>query len=167
LNYLKSRSVEALFKSYSRGMYNICLRMTGNKQDAEDVIQDAFLQAYINFGKLKSIDSFGAWIKKIVINQCIKFLRSRVLFIDIESAAMEYDDTPEEEIKDFSMDEINMEIQKLPDGCRIVFNLYLLENYTHKDIAEMLDISESTSKSQYQRARRLLQQQFKNKKVYG
>ena len=141
--------------------------MTGNKQDAEDVIQDAFLQAYINFGKLKSIDSFGAWIKKIVINQCIKFLRSRVLFIDIDSAAMEYEDTPEEEINDFSMDEINKEIQELPDGCRIVFNLYLLENYTHKDIAEMLNISESTSKSQYQRARRLLQQQLKNKKVYG
>jgi RNA polymerase sigma factor (sigma-70 family) len=161
LNYLKKKSVEALFKSYSRGMYNICLRMTGNKQDAEDVLQDAFLQAYLNIDKLRSVDSFGAWIKKIVVNQSIKFLKSRVLFVDIETAYEECDETGGDEIAEFSLKQINKEIRELPDGCRIVFNLYLLENYSHKEIGELLGISESTSKSQYQRARMLLQKKLK------
>lgn len=167
MNYLKKKSVEALFKSYSRGMYNICLRMTSNKQDAEDVLQDAFFQAYVNIEKLKSIDSFGAWIRKIVINQNLKFLKSRILFMDIEKADHEDQDVSEDEVSDYSMDQINKEILELPDGCRIIFNLFLLENYSHREIAEMLNISESTSKSQYQRARRLLQKQLKSKQVHG
>lgn len=164
---MKRKSVEALFKSYTRGMYNICLRMTGNKQDAEDVLQDAFFQAYVNINKLRSIDSFGSWIKKIVINQCLKFLRSRVLFIDIDTVDQEIEDFPEDDIQEYPTEQINKFIRELPDGCRIVFNLYLLENYSHKEIGEMLNISESTSKSQYQRARQLLQKKLKSKQVYG
>jgi RNA polymerase sigma factor (sigma-70 family) len=141
--------------------------MTGNKQDAEDVLQDAFFQAYVNINKLRSIDSFGSWIKKIVINQSIKFLRSRVLFIDIDTVNQEFEDLLEDDIQEYPMEEINKCIRELPDGCRIVFNLYLLENYSHKDIGEMLKISESTSKSQYQRARQLLQKKLKSKQVYG
>ena len=167
MNYLRKKTVEALFKSYTRGMYNICLRMTGNKQDAEDVLQDAFFQAYVNIDKLRSFDSFGSWIKKIVVNQSIKFLRSRVLFLDIETVNQEFEDIPGDEIGEYPMEEINKCIRELPDGCRIVFNLYLLENYSHKEIAEMLNISESTSKSQYQRARQLLQKKLKSKQVYG
>lgn len=148
-------------------MYNICLRMIGNKQDAEDVLQDAFYLAYSNIKSLKSVGSFGAWIKRIVINQCIKFLRSRVHFADIELAKQEYEDNPDIDLHEFTMQDINTEIQKLPDGCRIIFNLYLLENYTHRQIAEILDVSESTSKSQYQRARQLLQKQLIKKQVYG
>jgi len=141
--------------------------MTSNKQDAEDVLQDAFFQAYININKLRSIDSFGAWIKRIVINQCLKFLRSRILFSDIDSVNQEDENVSDDDINEYSMQQINNEIWELPDGCRIIFNLFLLENYTHKDIAEMLNISESTSKSQYQRARKLLQKRLKNKQVYG
>ena len=148
-------------------MYNICLRVIGNKQDAEDVLQDAFYLAYSNIKSLKSVDSFGAWIKRIVINQCIKFLRSRVHFADIELAKQEYEDNPDIDLHEFTMKDINTEIQKLHDGCRIIFNLYLLENYTHRQIAEILDVSESTSKSQYQRARQLLQKQLIKKQVYG
>jgi len=141
--------------------------MTGNKQDAEDVLQDAFFQAYVNISKLRSIDSFGAWIKKIVINQSIKFLRSRVLFIDIDTVNQEFEDLPEDDMQEYPIEQINKFIRELPDGCRIVFNLYLLENYSHKEIGEMLNISESTSKSQYQRARQLLQKKLKSKQVYG
>jgi RNA polymerase sigma-70 factor (ECF subfamily) len=148
-------------------MYNICLRMTSNKQDAEDVLQDAFFQAYVNIKKLKSIDSFGAWLKKIVINQCLKFLKSRILFMDIDSVNQENENISDDDINEYSMQQINQEIQELPDGCRIIFNLFLLENYSHKEIAAMLNISESTSKSQYQRARKLLQKRLKSKQVYG
>ena len=166
MNHFQKRSLEGLFKAYSRGMYNICLRMIGNQADAEDVLQDAFIQAYMKINQLQSKDRFGAWLKRIVINQCLQFLRSRILFVDIND---EYDLEPEEErsISTFSMNRINYEIQQLPDGCRIVFNLFLLENYSHKEVADMLNISESTSKSQYQRARKLLQQRLKDVKTNG
>jgi RNA polymerase sigma factor (sigma-70 family) len=158
-----TRSIDASFKLYSRGMYNICLRMVGNKQDAEDILQDAFCLAYLNIKSLRSEESFGAWIKKIVINQCLKFLRSRIVFADIDLNKHDQGEEHDLDLYDFSMQEINEEIQKLPDGCRVVFNLFLLENYTHKQIAEIMEISESTSKSQYQRARQLLQKQLKKR----
>jgi RNA polymerase sigma factor (sigma-70 family) len=161
------KSTEALFKSYGRAMYNICLRMIGNKQDAEDVLQDAFCQAYCNIGQLRSADSFGAWLKRIVINHCIRFLKRRVLFTDLEVSNVDQPDEPVSWIDQVSMQEINHEILKLPDGCRIVFNLFLLENYSHKEIADMLSISESTSKSQYHRAKQILKKQLTTKMYHG
>ena len=148
-------------------MYNICLRMTGNKQDAEDILQEAFYLAYTNIGKLKNAESFGAWLKRIVVNQCLMFLRKQVHFVDIDSTHQKTEDETDDWIQDVSMAEINKEIQQLPDGCRIVFNLFLLENYSHKQIAEQLDISESTSKSQYHRAKSILREQLKKKLKHG
>ena len=163
----KNLKVEALFKSYARGMYNICLRMTGNKQDAEDILQEAFYQAFVNIDKLKKMESFGAWLKKIVVNKCIWFLRKQIHFVDIESTKQKQEPEDEDWMNELSMNDINKEIHKLPDGCRVVFNLFLLENYSHKQIAEMLDISESTSKSQYHRAKGILKIQLKKKLQYG
>lgn len=156
-----------MFKSYARGMYNICLRMTGNKHDAEDILQEAFCLAFINMNQLKEIDSFGAWLKKIVVNQCILFLRKQIHFIAIDKINPDAEDDQDDWIGEISMDVINKEIQCLPDGCRVVFNLYLLENYSHKQIAEMMGISESTSKSQYHRAKNILKVQLKKKLQYG
>jgi RNA polymerase sigma factor (sigma-70 family) len=156
---------ENLFKTYSRGMYNISLRMLGNKQDAEDVLQDALMQAYSKLNSLKEVEKFGSWLKRIVINHCLHFIRDKISFSDLSNLNLE-----EEEVGDlhtFSMEEINESIRQLPDGCRIVFNLYLLENYSHKEVAIMLGISESTSKSQYQRARQLLQHQLNKKLNHG
>ena len=144
-------------------MYNICFRMIGNKQDAEDVLQEAFYQAYCNIEKLRSPDRFGAWLKRIVINRCIRFLQTRVHFSDLELANYHEVDVAEGWAETITMQEINAEIHKLPDGCRIVFNLFLLENYSHKQIAGMLAISESTSKSQYHRAKQLLRKQLTEK----
>jgi RNA polymerase sigma-70 factor (ECF subfamily) len=140
--------------------------MTGNKQDAEDILQDAFFQAYINISKLNSMDSFGAWLKRIVINQGIRFLRARIHFSDVAVPDQE-EEVFETCLEEHTMQRINKEIQELPDGCRIVFILYLLEDYSHKEIAEALNISESTSKSQYHRARKLLQERLTKNKVYG
>jgi len=148
-------------------MYNICLRMTGNKQDAEDILQEAFYLAFVNMNKLKKMESFGAWLKKIVVNQCILFLRKQIHFIDVETAKQETDNETDDWLSEISMETINKEIQNLPDGCRVVFNLYLLENYSHKQIAEMMGISESTSKSQYHRAKNILRTQLKKKLQYG
>jgi len=155
-----------LFKTYSRGMYNISLRMLGNRQDAEDVLQDALIQAYTKLNSLKAIESFGPWLKRIVINHCIRFIQCRINFSDLTGIDQK-DESEETDLYKFSMEEINQSIQQLPDGCRIVFTLYLLENYSHKEVASMLGISESTSKSQYQRARQLLQHQLNKKLHHG
>jgi RNA polymerase sigma-70 factor (ECF subfamily) len=134
--------------------------MIGNKQDAEDVLQDAFCHAYKSIGSLRSTDSFGAWLKRIVINHCLRFLQRRVQFTDLDVSNHDQPDDPENWADLLTMQEINYEIMKLPDGCRIVFNLFLLENYSHRQIADMLEISESTSKSQYHRAKQLLKKQL-------
>ncbi len=152
----KNKQIEILFKSYFRGMYNICLRMLNNKQDAEDVLHDAFYSAFINYHKLKDKDSFGAWLKRIVVNHCVSFVRKKIHFLDIEKFDASLDNEVDEWMQELSMSDINNEIMKLPDGCRVVFNMYLLEDYSHRQIAEMLDISESTSKSQYHRAKKIL-----------
>lgn len=141
--------------------------MTGNKHDAEDILQEAFCLAFVNMNKLKDIDSFGAWLKKIVVNQCILFLRKQIHFIAIDKINQDAEDEQDDWIGEISMDVINKEIQCLPDGCRVVFNLYLLENYSHKQIGEMMGISESTSKSQYHRAKNILKVQLKKKLQYG
>ena len=141
--------------------------MTGNKQDAEDILQEAFYLAFVNISKLKKMESFGAWLKKIVVNKCISFLRKQIHFVDIESTNQNINDETEDWMQELSMKDINNEIKQLPDGCRVVFNLYLLENYSHKQIAELLDISESTSISQYHRAKSLLRNQLKKKLRYG
>ena len=148
-------------------MFNICLRMTGNKQDAEDILQDAFYLAYVNIKKLKKMESFGAWLKTIVVNQCILHLRKKIHFVDIEQNTLNIEEETDAWMDDLSMSEINRKIQQLPDGCRIIFNLYLLENYSHKQIAERLEISESTSKSQYHRAKSILKSQLKKKLQNG
>lgn len=167
MNYKTDRTFDDSFKLYSRGMYNICLRMVGNKQDAEDILQDAFYLAYVNIRSLRSDGCFGAWLKKIVINQCIKFLRGRIVFADINPDKHDYEEDIDIDLYDIPMKEINTSIQQLPDGCRTVFTLFLLENYTHRQIAEILEISESTSKSQFHRARQLLQKQLKKKHYNG
>jgi RNA polymerase sigma factor (sigma-70 family) len=148
-------------------MYNICLRMTGNRQDAEDILQDAFYQAYRHLHELRSPDNFGAWLRRIVINRSISFIKSRIYFTDIETARFAYEENAEDNLESLSMKQINGAIQELPDGCRIIFNLFLLEDFSHREIAEMLNISESTSKSQYQRARKLLQVKLKKLNEHG
>lgn len=167
MNNRNKNSLEKLFKSYARGMYNICIRMTGNKQDAEDILHDAFYTAFVNYDKLKKKESFGSWIRTIVVNHCVSFVRKKIHFVDIELHEADTNDDDTTWMHSLSMSDINAEIQQLPDGSRVVFNMFLLENYSHKQIAEMLDISESTSKSQYHRAKQLLRDKLTKKLQNG
>ena len=156
------QSLNLMFKSYSCAMYNICLRFTGNVQDAEDNLQEAFIHAFKNIHQLKHHNLFGAWLKRIVINQCIRFQKTRIQWISIEEKN-DYHETVENYnwLNQLTPDVINNEIKALPDGCRMIFSLYVLEGYKHKEIASSLGISESTSKSQYIRAKKLLKEQLK------
>ena len=147
-----------LYKLYSKAMYNICLRMLPNPIDAEDMLQNSFMDVFSKLHYFRYESSIGAWIKRIVINNCINFLKKRRLKIE----EMGERDIPAESMdlnwneKDFTIQKVNAAINQLPDGYRVVLSLYLLEGYDHQEIGEILGVSASTSKSQYSRAKKKL-----------
>lgn len=149
-----------LYSLYSKAMLNVAYRICNDLEQAEDMLQDAFVRAFKNLHSFKGDASFGSWLKRIVINTCLNYLRSRKLaFEELTDEAKE----PIEEEIDFSnqdlvVGQIKEGITQLPTGYRLVISLYLLEGYDHKEIAEVLDISVSTSKSQYNRAKRKLRE---------
>ncbi len=150
-----------LYQQYSKAMFNICIRMTGDRASAEDILQDAFILAFSKLEQLKEANQFGGWVKRIVVNECIRQMKKnmhwQVLDTNYDEAVQ---DEPNAWWKTVDMQIIHQEIKALPQGCRQVFNLYVIEDYSHKEIASALSISESTSKSQYQRAKQLLKERI-------
>jgi len=149
-----------LYNLYYKAMFNASLRIVNDKMDAEDIMQDSFLKAFQNLKSYKEEVSFGAWLRRIVVNQSVDYLRKRK--IEFESLEDNFEIKSEEteeswEIDDkTSVDEIITEMNKLPQGYRLVLNLYLLEGYDHDEISEILKISSSTSRSQFLRAKKRL-----------
>lgn len=135
--------------------------MTGNRNDAEDLLQNSFILAFNNLSQLKQPAHFGGWLRRIVVNECIRHSKSSFYWNDLE----EYhgDNIADEAAEWWTTIHpglLHSGIKELPEGCRQVFILYVLEDFSHKQIAENLHISESTSKSQYQRARKLLKEKI-------
>lgn len=146
-----------LYKMYLSAMYNTCIRIVANQLDAEDIVQESFVTAFSKVDGFRGDSSFGAWLKRIVINKSLNHLRNKKLsFVDYDNIENEETDSEENDLPDIPMEVIHQGIKALPDKARVVLNLYLLEGYMHKEIADMLGISESTSKSQYLRAKDLL-----------
>lgn len=163
-------ALEWLYNNYSTAMFNICCRMLGNKNDAEDVLQDVFVLAFNNLHQLKEAMQFGGWIKRITINECIKFCKKNNYSKVWNDDYVEDKANSEDELvwwQHLSMPTIINGIKKLPDGCRQIFNLYAIENYGHKEIATLLNITEGTSKSQYHRAKKLLKEQLTKEYHHG
>lgn len=156
-----------LYNAYSGAMYNICLRMTGSPADAEDTLQEAFMQVFRNIERLENAGSVTAWIKRIVVNHCLSHLRrKKVYFEEVDNIDIEEDNAiVDEENFAWTVAAIKDAIHVLPPGYRTVLNLYIFEEYSHKEIANMLDISESTVKTQYMRAKDKVRQIIKQKKV--
>ncbi len=131
--------------------------MMGDEEEAKDVLQDAFISAFTKISSFNRSATFGAWLKRIVINHCINALnKKRITFEELNE---NYEKNAEEETDDFSyakegVNKIMSAIDKISDGCKTVLNLYLFEGYDHKEIAEILSITESTSKAQYSKARK-------------
>jgi RNA polymerase sigma-70 factor (ECF subfamily) len=158
-----------LYKLYYKAMYNSSLRIIKNTTDAEDIMQEAFLKAFQHLDTYKGEVSFGAWLKKIVVNQSLDYLRKRKIeFLPIES---DLENRPEEESafqdeidEKIRIEKVIKEVNALPDGYRIILTLYLLEGYDHDEISEILNISASTSRSQYMRAKKRLLQNINSKK---
>lgn len=153
-----NRAQYELYKLYSKAMFNVSMRITNDYAEAEDVLQEAFISAFKNMHSYKAEASFGSWLKKIVINAAINAVRKR----RSELVPMEDNlvaNVPDEVCDDDSewqVEQVRRAIQKLPDGYRVVLSLYLMEGYDHSEIADILNITESTSKSQYSRARKKL-----------
>lgn len=144
-----------LYQLYSRAMFNLCFRMMNNREDAEDMLQEAFVQAFRKLDTFRNESGFGSWLKTITINTCINALNKRkpeLAYFD----EMQRFETPEEEPEDslYTTEQVIDAMNQLPEGGRIIFSLYLLEGYDHREIAQILNISESTSKTQYMRAKR-------------
>ncbi len=149
-----------LYRLYSQAMYNVCLRMVNDALDAEDLLQQSFIDIFSKMDTFRYESSIGAWIKRIVVNNCINFLKKRRLKIeelDDRHHAKYLDDEPVDEVH-LNVKVINKAISKLPDGYRVVFSLYLLEGYDHAEIGEILGITEATSKSQFSRAKKKLKE---------
>jgi RNA polymerase sigma-70 factor (ECF subfamily) len=157
-----SRAQYSLYRQYSKAMYNTAIRLLVNKMDAEDVLQEAFVAAFRKLDDFRGESTFGAWLKCIVINHCINFLKmKKLVFEDIQNHTSAMADGGLNWAEHaFNLEEIHETIKTLPGGARAVFNLFLLEGYKHQEIAAMLNISESTSKSQYQRAKLLMKEKL-------
>lgn len=146
-----------IYKLYYRNMYNISLRIVNDTQEAEDIMQESFLSAFEHIESYEGQVSFGAWLRRIVINRSLDALKKKkadILSLDeAHEAASSVDEESDPEMVNLQVEEIHRCIKLLPDGYRIILSLYLLEGYDHEEIGEILDISSSTSRSQYTRAR--------------
>jgi RNA polymerase sigma-70 factor (ECF subfamily) len=141
-----------LYKKYSKAMFNTCLRMVNDQSDAEDVLQNAFIDVFTKLKMFRFESTLGAWIKRIVINNCVNMLRQKKTSAFLVEALPEVEDNVAEDFQP-NVSVIKQAINQLPEGYRTIFCLYTLEGYDHLEISEILNISESTSKSQYSRAR--------------
>jgi len=146
-----------LYKLYYKSMYNTSLRMVGNSNDAEDIMQESFLSAFNKLDSYEGKVSFGAWLKKIVINKSLDYLKKRrVQFEEINERIA--DEAPEtnEALPEVDVQRLKVAVMQLPEGYRVVLSLYLLEGYDHDEIAEILQITAVSSRTQLLRAKRKL-----------
>lgn len=146
-------------------MYNLCLRMLNNRMDAEDILQRSFVDIFTKLDQFNFESTPGAWIKRIMVNNCINALRKKKIFFEeLKDSNTSISDTNSEyTVNTYKVDIVKEAIHSLPDGYRVVLSLYLMEGYDHTEISEILNISTSTSKSQYSRAKRKLKETLAEK----
>lgn len=154
-----------IYDKYAGKMLGVCRQYIKDVQQAEDVMITAFMKVFANLKNFENKGSFEGWIRRIMVNECISFLRvnKKIYFTDDEVFFEERFNAIESQL---SVEDIQFLIDQLPDGYKMVFNLYCIEGYKHNEIAQMLSISEGTSKSQLSHARRVLQEQIMKLKNY-
>ncbi len=152
-----------LYTSFAKSMLNLSFRITNDLTLSEDIIQEAFLKSFKEIGHLKDPSKYGTWLKRIVANQSISYVRKTMKFEVIdEELVVKIEDVHWYKKLDFA--QIEEAILSLPNGCRQVLTLYLLDGFKHKEIASMLNTSESNAKSQYSYAKKLLRTKLKSHK---
>lgn len=155
------RMQEELYRRFSSKMFGVCLRYSGKPEDAQDILQDGFVKVYRNLEKFRGEGSFEGWMRRIFVNTAIEhYRRSSTLYPVDESKAAHVEDKEWSAFEKLSVKDLLALIQELSPGYRTVFNLYVVEGYTHREIGDMLGINEGTSKSQLARAKAILQQKI-------
>ena len=159
-----SKAQYQLYQLYAKAMFNICYRIMNNREEAEDLLQESFTEAFLNLDTFRFESAFGAWLKRITINKCINALKKRKADIITVETLPEYaaNYEAEDEIPGLSAEQVQRAMEKLPEGYRLVFSLYLLEGYDHTEISQIMGISEATSKSQYFRAKQRIKEIITN-----
>ena len=167
---------QILYDKYSKSMYVVALRYSRMQKEDEDILQEAFVKIFQSIDRFRGESSLPYWIKRIVVNTALNHQRSKLyLFPMVDITELHDQGNRANVLSDLSYEELLSMVQELPDGCRIIFNLYAIEGYKHQEIAKMLKISEGTSKSQYARAKMLLQgkvidsygKQYARRREYG
>lgn len=155
-----SKAQKALYERYASQMYGVCLRYLKNTMDAEEALLNGFMKIYQHIDRFEGKGSFEGWIRRIMVNEALGFLRKKEpmhLAIDDSFGCISDGPNPDQALGESELMEL---LHKLPAGYRAVFNLYAIEGYSHKEIADMLGISEGTSKSQLSKARAMLQRRL-------
>ena len=156
-----NKAQKKLYEKHAPVMYAICLRYMTNEDEAKDALQEGFIKAFTHLPKFRFSGSFEGWLKRIFVNASIELIRKRRMHFDVD------DLIPNEHQSDFietgtiDAERMMQLVQKLPQGYRTVFNMYVVDGYSHKEIADELSISESTSKTQLFKARKQLQEWLK------
>jgi RNA polymerase sigma factor (sigma-70 family) len=153
------KAQKVLYEKYSRLLMGVCMRYAGNREEAEDILQDSFLKIFFRIGDYSGTGSFVGWLRKVVVNTAITHYHVNLKYryhveieeyVSVEAGSAGFDEDF------FTADELFKVLNELPRGYRMIFNLYAVEGYKHKEIAEMMGIDTNTSKSQYSRARAVI-----------
>lgn len=157
-----SKAQKALFDKFAPKMLSVCLRYMKNTEKAEDVLQDAFIKVFLNIGKYNNSGVLEGWIRRITVNTCLDELKkNKKLLLNVSVEEVEYKLESNDFVQEQMIaDDLMKLIQNMPEGYRVIFNMFAIEGYAHQEIATKLGISESTSKSQYLRARAYLKQRI-------
>lgn len=149
-----------LYTLYAKAMYNVAYRIVGREDEAEDVLQEAFINAFRNLDAYRGDATFGSWLKRIVVNKAINEVKKKKLELIPEDEDFDIKEEQEEETyrPELTVGRVKQAIESLPDGYRSVLSLYLMEGYDHQEIAEIMGITESTSKSQLNRSKKKLKE---------
>lgn len=157
-----TRAQENLYRLVAPRMYGVCLHYAGNDDDAKDILQEGFIKVFEKIDQFQGKGSFEGWIRKIIINTAVEKIRSQALTQKIfEKVKMETEIYYDDVIDNLSADELISLIRELSPKYRLVFSMYAIEGYDHKEISKLLGITEGTSKSNLSRARKILQEKVK------
>lgn len=153
------RAQHSLYELYAKAMYNTAWRIVENGDDARDILQESFIDMFLKLNSFRKESSFGGWFKRIVVNKSLNHLRkSRMVFQDTDDLPDMAEEETNEVLFAYNIGDVKKAVSNLPEGYRLVFNLYMIEDYSHREIARELGISESTSKSQLSRAKKKLKE---------
>jgi RNA polymerase sigma factor (sigma-70 family) len=155
-----AKAQEHIYKLFAPKFFGVCLKYSTNYAEAEDNMQDGFILIFKKIEQFNFKGSFEGWAKRVMINNALQKYRTQVRFLEVVNDNLTAEEIPDIDDEDVSLDYLMQIIQELPDRYRMVFNLYVLDGYSHKEIAEMLEITTGTTKSNLARARMILKEKI-------